>query len=1497
MIKKIVVTVIIALFFGLFGHAQIDSFTPDSVKFFDEVEKLLGELKKSETKEFMKEFEPVWFGGKFTEAQRLKVYQTANTMLEKKLRPWPDFHAYLFSLMSFVESGQSEESFNNWNQTIDQLLAGKNKKKFADFIEFSSHLFSDNNLYQTTSSVWQSSSNNYQFKFSGDEPYIEFENIDLRCFSKGDSIVIYSTSGTYYPLTLKWFGTGGKVTWVRAGLNENEVYAVFDHDYELGLKSSSINIDTVLFYTPYFAEPLLGHLTDKALSGNLNPEKASYPQFDSYDKRLLIRDIVEGADYDGGFAMEGSALIGSGTQENLAQLIFYRDDLEFLRTEAIIYYIYPGRIAADDAKAVMYLERDGFLDSIVHPNLQVKYLNDEKLLTLIRTDEGISRSPFTDSYHKMDMFFESLSWHTADDFIEFKPLFQSSATGATFESVNYYTQRRFDALFGLDEVHILVVIRDLCNSKGLWEFHAQELATAMRKSLPQVQQVLLTLANMGYVRYDIEADYVYVNDKTEDHILARSGKLDYDILQINSDIKARPEVDYNARLNLINYDLVIEGVERVFLSDTQKVAIYPHEGRLTVQKNRDFSCGGKLNAGKVSIIGTDFVFDYDEFKVNMIDVEFMAIGAKEFGEYEGYRPLVPVQTFIEDIKGVMYIDNPFNKSGSDTSFHHYPYMQTTKESYAYYDHPTIHEGIYDRESFYFKLDTFTMDSLDDFTNEGIGYDGLFVSGGIFPEMRETLVLMPDYSLGFYKQAPEGGMGIYEDQGAFNNTIALSANGLQGDGKIEFITAVAESNLYTFFPDSTIGIAHTFNNTEQVGDPTVPHVFGQEIFVRYIPGEEVLYASKVDSALHFFDNQADLHGTLALTHEGMTGKGMMFFQNAELHSDGFSYGTATIDADTAEFKLLTYEGDMNEMAFRTENVKAHVDFNERFGEFESNTEQSFVEFPENQYICYMDYFKWFMDQDELELAHRGKQDIVIDYDMALTGSNFYSVHPDQDSLNFMAPKAVYSLKDKEVTCKEVPFILVADALVIPDSNRIIIHKKAKIETLENAQILANSTNRYHQIFNAKVDIYAKYDYQASGDYIYVDENKMEQTIHFNDIAPDSTLQTFAEGEIAETHNFRLSPQFEFIGKMTLHANNRFMVFTGATRVSHECTGIARNWMNFSAEIDPNAIYIPVGEDLVDQLNNPIGAGIIMGDSAGVYSTFLSVKQSGDDPEIISASGLLHYDKASKEYQISNQEKLIERSLPGNFISLNTESCIVGGDGVFGFGVNLHQVHVTSVGEITHNIVTNEMEIDASLVIDFHMNDKSMGSMVTKINDYPDVPAFDISYSTYEKSLREILGLEDADKIISDLTLKGKTRMPKELETTLVIGSVKFVYLPSENAYVSTGPIGIVNSGKDLIMKQVEGSILIEKGRNGKDKITIMLQLDENNYWYFSYGSGLMKVYSSDTEFNSEVQETKPDDRKSKGEKGEDNYQYMLGVSSDAKKFRNTVEDMGYPMQAE
>ena len=156
---------------------------------------------------------------------------------------------------------------------------------------------------------------------------------------------------------------------------------------------------------------------------------------------------------------------------------------------------------------------------------------------------------------------------------------------------------------------------------------------------------------------------------------------------------------------------------------------------------------------------------------------------------------------IEGVRGEIEIDAASNKSGTDTSKHEYPILNCTKKTYVFYDKDNIQKGAYKRDVFKFILEPFVMDSLDNFSNQGLAFDGTFISAGIFPEFEEKLRLQKDYSLGFIRETPSDGFKIYGDQATYDNQIRLSNKGLQGTGEINFLTSHAVSNEITFLPET------------------------------------------------------------------------------------------------------------------------------------------------------------------------------------------------------------------------------------------------------------------------------------------------------------------------------------------------------------------------------------------------------------------------------------------------------------------------------------------------------------------------------------------------------------------------------------------------------------------------------------------------------------------------------------------------------------------------
>ncbi|MDP1744638.1 MAG: hypothetical protein Q8L90_03615, partial [Bacteroidota bacterium] len=706
-------------------------------------------------------------------------------------------------------------------ECINKILNGKIIKYYSEYLEMSENLFASNTFYKSAVVEFASSNNNYKFEYDS-VPIIIFPSLNLRCFNnQNDSGIVYNTKGIYYPYTGVFIGNEGKVNWVRTGLEENMVWAELKK-YRISLKTSGFTADSVMFYNNYyFKKPLLGRLTEKVVSER--GSNISYPRFDSYSKRMQIPDIAKDVDYDGGFSMRGSKFLGSGSKEEDASLIFKREGKKFLIVGAKTIGITKDKLSTESANIKFYFDKD----SITHPSVNMKFMVGTRMLSLIRTNNGISKSPYLNSFHKIDMFFEELSWKIDDPKIDLKMLVGNSTEDALFESSTYFRSYLFDRLKGMDPINPLIQMRDFVKKNGnSRDFSGNEYARYLKFSPNDVLPNLVRLSTLGLITYDTEDDEVHVNEKLYEYIAFRSAKLDYDVIQFPSVARGAT----NASINLLNYDMTVFGVRQVFMSDSQSVTIYPSEQKIILKKNRDFTFGGVVHAGRFDFFGKEFSFDYNKFIIELKNVDSLRLTVKSrepdaYGEF----PLVKVKTVIEKINGNLEIDNPDNKSGVKP-FPKFPIFNSFKDSYAYYSKKQIQNGKYPKDKFYFHLDPFTIDSLDNFSNEGLIFKGEMVTADIFPVFRESLKLQQDYSLGFITQSPAAGYPVYGGKGTYNSAIKLSNQGLKGAGTLSYVTSVATSNDFIFYPDSTKAIAQVFDIKEQKTKPEFPKIHGENVKV-------------------------------------------------------------------------------------------------------------------------------------------------------------------------------------------------------------------------------------------------------------------------------------------------------------------------------------------------------------------------------------------------------------------------------------------------------------------------------------------------------------------------------------------------------------------------------------------------------------------------------------------------------------------------------------------
>ena len=1421
----------------------------------------------------------------FSPERKNKIIEISNRLVEKQIRLRPHFVDFLRCQLTY-QKDKNVENYVIWEKGVIYILDHP-KLSYNDlsvYFNTTINLVGNNYLYYTATTNWKIDKPDYRFEIK-DDIRIILDNVTLTCYANLDSIKIYEASGYYNPVKSIWYGKKGLVTWERAGLPRDEVYAELKN-YQLNLSKAEYTIDSVIFTNKnFFEESLLGVLKDKVMIIK-EPANARYPQFESYKKNFFLEDIYKNIDYKGGLTMQGQAMLGSGTEQNMAQLNMYSGDTLFLQLHSKLFAFNPEKVTGINTSMTIYLSKD----SIYHPDLSFAYYVNRKEVTLTRTKEYTSQSPFFNSYHNLDMNFEQISWRVGETKLYFKPITGSAIGNANFQSVQLFDMPTYERLQYYDEMHPAVALMQFSKSINSEEFTGREFAAYRKIAHEQIQRQLMELAFNGFIFYNINTDMVIIRPKLYQQIYASVKRIDYDVINIKSTTNAPQE---NASLDLRTYDLVINGSPQIQVSNAQNVRIVPKGGQITMKRDRSFQFNGVIDAGLFTFYGSNFFFDYDRFGINLQNVDSTNIRVPVGYDNYGQTVVDNVKNLIEHVTGELMIDDPNNKSGSK-NFPEYPIFVSREKSYVYYDDPNIQNGVYKKDDFYFELEPYTIDSLDNFNKDDMNFAGKFASGGIFPDIQEKLKVQPDLSLGFVHKTPQGGIPIYKGKGQFYNDIKLSNNGLRGDGKVDYLTSSTFSQNFLFFPDSVNTQSDKFEIRKKTTGVTYPTTRSANNYIHWEPYNDILFAYQKKEPFTMFNDTTKLSGDLKLQPTGLEGWGNMNLKSAELNSDLYHFTSDAFKADTAEFNLKSLRADIYTVI--ANNVNAKVDFKTHTGEFTSLEDYTLIEFPENRYISFLDHFEWDMDKLEVKMTTQRqppKKDPSDTTQTEIFGPKYISIHPDQDSLNFISPVAVYDYDENLIRASEVPYINVADAQIFPFEGNVIIEVDAKMRTLKNARVEANRDTRYHTIHSARLDVSGKYNYGGAGYYDYIDENDKVQVIFFSHIYVDTGIHTNATGTILAESDFTLSPDYAYQGKVLLFADNEYLTFDGATKLKQNCDTTFNFWINFKSEINPDYIYIPIPEKPLNINYKELFIGPFQAmDSIHIYPTFFSKKGFHSDLNLAKADGLMYFDKLSQEYKIGSKNKLFNEYLSGNFLAYNRDSCILSGNGDIDFGVDYGQFKIKTIGSYKLDKNKNTTIFDLMMTLDFFMAEESIYEMGTEIDSAPKLKPIDVAANVYKRNIRHLVGEDNAQKLFDDLSLYGEYgEVPEEMQKTILLTQVKMGWNPATLSYMSYGKIGVGSIGGVQINKEVDGYIEIQRKRSGSF-FDMYLKIDNNTWYYFGYTQGVMQTLSSNNNYVAFIKAKKNKHRKLKVKKRQTPYIYMLAPSERVGRFINRYQNASY-----
>lgn len=1380
-------------------------------------------------------------------AVKERVVAVYTSLIKLRVRTHPDLADFTTTFNLVARS----DSFNEWLEAVEMLQERKKKvKDVTDFASFTADLFKDRTLYRAKGAIWQAQQGSaFRFVTDGKSIKVYFDKpMELYYSSGSDNGTIYGTTGFLDYLDSRWQGHGGRIDWSRTGIPATKCWAQLE-DYEAVVKFPKFNADSVLFTnTNYFQQPIRGQLFE-ALSARMSPEKYTYPKFQSYQKDFTMKDLMPGVDYSGSFMMNGANFVTSD-DTHPATLIFRRGGDIFIAVTAQRFSLSSSRLLTQNASVRIYI--DG--DSICNDGITLRYNVSDRKVSLLNDSKRNYYSPYSDSYHALDIYSDAIVWDMAADKLFFGSLGVQSGdrSFATFESANYYSYDKFRQIQGIDEVNPVIRVYNYMKKRDMQrEFFIDEFAHSLHLDIMQTKSMVHTLSSAGLVSFNESRGLISVKDKLLDYVRAhnKSKKMDYDAITLQS-----ASTGGNAVLSLADNQLHVSGVQKFVVSDSQRVVIYPQQGNVTVRRNRDIAFSGNINVGRFILHATDALFSYDSFRLNLPHIDSLRFFVTQFNDPTKEHLVV---TPLYNLVGAIQIDEPTNRSGlRDTK--DYPVFDSRENSFVYYDRPEICRGAYARDKFYYTLLPFTLRNLGNFVTDSLVFNGVLTSAGIFPDITYPLTVQPDYSLGFVTETPGSGYEAYGGKGRYQQTIDLSNKGLRGRGKLDYLTSTTQSANFLFMPDSMLAVTDTFFVQPQSGYPDIQNGHANQ---QWYPYQDSMRVSqrKGGTPFHLYHDEMALHGAVALTPRGASASGRALVRDGELQSSYFALGANEMDAAVSSFTLYAARGGERKVAFQANNVRSHVDHAAHQAEFVSNAPLERTLLPSMNYAAYVDKFSWAMERQTLDLINshsestQGLEGLALRerIDREQPGARFVSTKPSvsgaTDSLGFFATRSTYYYNALQLSCQNVFVVNVADAAIAPGADTLHVAAGGDISLMHHSQILANTTSRQHLFYDADVMVFDASRYSAKGYIDYVDEEEKRQPIRMHAIEPDSTGHTVADGFVSDSARFTLNRALGFAGKVRVLADSAHYFFDGGVRLLHRCYDVEHlGLLAYAGFLDPQAIRVAVPEQPTDWKGRPITASILMDrGSLAARSAFLT----DDKPvgnEMLKAWGSLTYDVEKRSYLIASDAKLADfDNVVAPWLSLNTETCVVEGEGPVQMGLKsgVGKVSFYGMAKVDPTVESDNL-LQTTMALDFPMDKSVVAAMAQQIADDLRLSPAETDNEVLRHALIYLLGEESGEEHYATYVATGAyDQLPSALKHTLFFERIPWHY-SAKLGYYYDGVVPLSSVGDRQLHLSVRVKAQIHK-RGSASHLTLYMQMAPDHWYYFDYeaGSQQLSVLSS------------------------------------------------------
>ncbi len=1283
---------------------------------------------------------------------------------------------------------------------------------------------------------------------------ITFSHVDLIFTTKYDSSILSATSGSFLLDKYLFVGEGGKFDWTGAGKDPDEVFVNIEK-YSFNVRIPYLEaVNAKLNYNEKIDKIANGYFEFKSVKHD-SVGDAKFPRFISYENDIRIDNLGDkNLVFTGGITLEGSRLIGASAYGKESKLEFIDADGKKFKTYSKLFNFKDSVITSFNSKVTIYHGRD----SITHPSVKTRFYTNEKRFVVIKDKNGYSVRPFSASYYNMSIEADMINWDINSDSMNISILNAKSLLPAYFKSGEYYDFEEIKELTGVYNFNPLLVVYSYGSKRKTREFYVTDLIDDLKINEKAIRGAMLHLMYLDFIEYDEVGGRIYIKDKAIHFVRSKNNKKDYDDLMIPSLSTNKP----NATLHLKSEELTVRGINKFFISEILDVYIFPKDNEIKLLKNRDFKFDGQIFAGNFEFVGRNFTFRYDSFMVDLLNIDSVKFYIDGEGQYEKKQvdnKLVSLELHEDDMKdlaadnstsGTLYINMPKNKSGRKI-FPQYPKFDAERGAIVYFDTDETLGGAYDK-SVYFIVPPFGIDSLSSSDPSTIGFNGTFVTGGILPEFKEKLKIMPDNSLGFEHIIPQDGFELYGGTGKIYNKVQLDKNGLSGSGKIDYLTSTSYSENYVFYLDSMVTEGTNFKIEEgEINGVSFPKIYADNFEMKWMPHEDhMIIRNKLDS-FQLYDNSATLSGFIDLKSNGVHGGGTMTTRGFESKSDEFTFTESKLMAKHSIFKLVS---DNAEKPLITgDDIRLEFDFNRDVADISPEIEgMAAIDFPYAQFKTSISNAQWNLQEQKVYMTKPSDVDIEHSY--------FYSTREELDSLAFNAEAAEYDIVSNELKVSGIPYIIVADAMITPENNEVLILENAQIGELYNTTIVIDTLNEFHRLIDGTINIHSRSNFSGNATYEFVNTLKDTFNIKFGKFelwkdpnTKDAQLQTVSNGIIGEESKFKISDGMFYKGDVTMYARNRALELDGYVQFDFKNRQNYGSWVKYSS-IDEGTqdVMFNFNEAVTDN-GELINAGIHFGMlNDELYATFAEEKKIDADYDFFKPDGIMHFNSEKGMFMIEDTTKTSGNKYSGKVFGYNDLTGAIEFEGPVNFIEHNENATLTASGFGSGNVNDGSFQINSLLKFDFEIPDQALTLMAADLFEVIEnfgAPEAENDPDAFLYKISEIIGERatiEYDKRNQDDYLPIASFTPK-MAGSMVFSKVNMKWSTDHKAWYSTDKVGLSNILKFDINALIDGFIEIKRSTELGTIMNIFVQASSDSWYYFGFGENRLMVYSSNDEF--------------------------------------------------